>query len=85
MVMRVQQDVERVLAELIRPLIEADGGDVELRAIDADKTPIEIVLVVGGAYRGCPGTPIVARSVLEPAFANALGCAVRVKVIPRIS
>jgi Fe-S cluster biogenesis protein NfuA len=83
MVPRVQDDVERVLAELIRPLIEADGGGVELRAVHADKAPLEIVLVVGGSYRGCPGTPLVVKSVLEPAFAKALGCEVRVKTVPR--
>ena len=85
MVARVQDDVERVLADLIRPLIEADGGEVELRSVDENKTPVEIVLVVGGAYRGCPGTPLVAKSVLEPAFARALGRDVRVKTVPRLS
>jgi Fe-S cluster biogenesis protein NfuA len=85
MVPRVQDDVERVLVELIRPLIEADGGEVDLRSVDENKTPVEIVLVVGGAYRGCPGTPLVAKSVLEPAFAKALGRQVRVRTVPRLS
>ena len=85
MVPRVQDDVERVLAELIRPLIEADGGEVELRTVETDKTPVEIVLVVGGSYRGCPGTPLVAKSILEPVFAKALGRELRVKTVPRLA
>jgi Fe-S cluster biogenesis protein NfuA len=85
MVPRVQDEVEHVLAELIRPLIEADGGEVELRSVDENKTPVEITLVVGGAYRGCPGTPLVAKSILEPAFAKALGREVRVRTVPRLS
>lgn len=81
----VHDRVERVLGELIRPLIEADGGDVTLTSIDANKSPLEIVLTVGGSYRGCPGTPFVSRGVIEPALSKALATQVRVRVVPRIS
>lgn len=80
-----QHEVERILREVIRPLIEADGGDVDLVSVDESKTPIEISLAVGGAYRGCPGTPLVARSVMEPAFAKTLAKEVRVRIVPRLA
>lgn len=80
----MKDDVERALSELIRPLIEADGGEVTLKAIDETKSPAEVVLLVGGSYRGCPGTPLVARSLIEPALAKALGREVRVKTAPKI-
>lgn len=80
----MKDDVERALSELIRPLIEADGGEVTLKAIDETKSPVEVVLLVGGSYRGCPGTPLVARSLIEPALAKALGREIRVKTAPRI-
>lgn len=79
-----QSEVERVLREVIRPLVEADGGDVDLVSIDDTKTPVEIALAVGGAYRGCPGTPLVARAVIEPALAKGLARDVRVRIVPRL-
>lgn len=80
-----RDEVERALREVIRPLIEADGGEIDLVSIDASKSPMEIALSVGGAYRGCPGTPLVSRAVIEPALAKSLSKEVRVKIVPRLS
>lgn len=82
-VTRVRDEVERVLAEVIRPLLEADGGEIDLDSIDESSSPIEIVFRIGGAYRGCPGTPLVQRSVIVPALTKALGRDVRVRLVPR--
>lgn len=81
----VNEQVEQILSEVIRPLVEADGGDVELTSIDQTRRPVEVVLTFGGAYRGCPGTPLVARDVIEPVLAKALGLEVRVRVVARVS
>ncbi len=80
-----RDEVERVLREVIRPLIEADGGEIVLVSIDETKSPIEIAFSVGGAYRGCPGTPLVSRAVIEPALAKSLAQDVRVRIVPRLS
>jgi len=80
-----RDEVERALREVIRPLIEADGGEIDLVSVDASKSPVEIALSVGGAYRGCPGTPLVSRAVIEPALAKSLAKEVRVKIVPRLS
>jgi len=78
----VREDVERVVGDVIRPLLEADGGGVEVVSVDATVTPIEIVLHLTGAFRGCPGAPVVQRGVLEPVLAKALGAPVRVRLSP---
>ncbi len=80
----MRADVERVLDELIRPLVEADGGDVALQSLDASRAPVEITLLVGGAYRGCPGTPVVVDELIAPVLERALGFEVRVRVVPRL-
>ncbi|MCS6799473.1 MAG: NifU family protein [Myxococcota bacterium] len=74
----MRERVEAVVADLVRPLVEADGGRVEIVEVTED----EIVLALGGACAGCPGVPITREEVLEPALATALGRPVRVRVVP---
>ena len=76
----MRADVDRIVAELIRPLFEADGGDVEVVSVDPEAEPPEVVLRVSGAFRGCPGTPLVSRSVIEPVLEKAVGRKVRVRL-----
>lgn len=76
----MRADVDRIISELIRPLFTADGGDVEVLSVDPSVEPPEVVLRVSGAFRGCPGTPLVQRSVLEPVLEKALGSKVRVRL-----
>lgn len=44
------EQVSRVL-DLIRPSLQADGGDVELVAVEEDGT---VVVELQGACKGCP-------------------------------
>jgi len=47
----LRQRIEAVLDEQIRPGLRADGGDVEVVGIDADKI-VQVRMV--GACQGCP-------------------------------
>ena len=72
--------IERVVADVLQPLLEADGGGLEVLSLDASKSPIELVVHLTGAFRGCPSGPMIQARVLEPAFKKALGKAVRVRL-----
>jgi len=48
--------------ELIRPAIQADGGDVELVSVDPDGT---VVLRFRGACVGCPSRNLTLQSNIE--------------------
>jgi Fe-S cluster biogenesis protein NfuA len=78
----VRDDVDRVVAEVLQPLLEADGGGVEVVSVDTTASPVEIVLHLTGAYRGCPSSPVVQRGVLEPVLAKALGRPIKVRLSP---
>jgi Fe-S cluster biogenesis protein NfuA len=70
----VDPRVERLLEEVLRPLLEADGGSLHaVRRLDDG-----YVLEVGGSMAGCPALELTQRHVLDPAFEKALGERVRV-------
>jgi Fe-S cluster biogenesis protein NfuA len=74
----VREKVEAVVDEVLRPLVEADGGRIEIVAIE-DGT---VTLRLSGACAGCPGAPYTRTRVVEPALEAALGHPVRVKFVP---
>ena len=76
----MNEKIERVVAEVLQPLLEADGGGLEVLSFDESKSPAELVVHLTGAFRGCPSGPIVQARVLEPAFMKALGRRVRVRL-----
>lgn len=62
---RAAELVERVL----KPLIEADGGTIELVEVSGK----QVVIRLSGACAGCPGMPYTLAHVVEPAVRHALG------------
>jgi Fe-S cluster biogenesis protein NfuA len=64
----VRQRVERMLAEVLAPLIRADHG--ELYLVEVQETYVSLHL--GGRFSGCPGNTLVARRVIQPALARVL-------------
>ncbi|MCC6217672.1 MAG: NifU family protein [Polyangiaceae bacterium] len=67
--------VQSVLAQVLAPLIAADGGELYLVAASADEVHVHLA----GRFAGCPGNELVVRRVIEPALLAALpGGAVRV-------
>lgn len=67
----IREEIERVVREVLAPLISADGGEVWL--VSAEDT--SVVLHLGGRYAGCPGNTLTKRRIIEPALS---------KIAPRI-
>jgi Fe-S cluster biogenesis protein NfuA len=55
---RVQEVIET-----IRPLLQADGGDIELVSIDAEEGKVFVRLQ--GACKGCPGAAMTLKMGVE--------------------
>jgi NifU-like protein len=70
-----EDEVARVVTTVLRPLVEADGGRLDLASV-SDTT---VVLTLRGACAGCPGLHYTRHHVLEPAVRTAVGH-VRVEV-----
>jgi Fe-S cluster biogenesis protein NfuA len=71
----VRAKVEAALREYVAPMLEADGGTVELIEVDDEL----IVLRLSGQCAGCPGQPYTLAGVVEPVLQRALGRPVRVQ------
>ncbi len=58
-------DEEKVKAtiEAIRPAIQADGGDIYLRAVDAESGVVSVELV--GACVSCPASTVTLKAGIE--------------------
>jgi len=64
----VHSEVEALLDELVRPLIEADGGNLELVSVTEDTVVVRLL----GACAGCPGAPYTRSKVIEPVVQRIL-------------
>jgi len=58
----VHQRVEDVIGR-IRPLLQADGGDIELVNVDTDSGVVSVRLQ--GACKGCPGAAMTLKMGVE--------------------
>lgn len=67
---------EQLIDEVLRPLVEADGGTVEVVEI----TPSRVHIRLGASCAGCPGRTHTRAQVIEPLFRTVLGEAVEVEV-----
>jgi Fe-S cluster biogenesis protein NfuA len=67
--------LDRVIEDILRPLLEADGGGLEVVAATDD----ELVLALTGAFRGDPGAPYVQSRIVRPAIVRALGREIRIR------
>ena len=68
--------IEAAIEELVRPLIEADGGYIEL----LDVRDTTIVVRLSGACGGCPGATLTCSGVIEPAVRAAVGHEVTIEL-----
>jgi Fe-S cluster biogenesis protein NfuA len=71
----VREKAEAVIAEVLKPLIEADGGHVTLIEVSDQRVVIEL----SGMCRGCPGQPYTVARVIEPALQRALGAEIEIE------
>ena len=53
----------RAALDMVRPALLADGGNVELAAIDGDGT---VRLTLQGECRSCPSVEMTFRRIIEP-------------------
>ena len=73
----VQDKAAALIEETLRPLIEADGGRIDL----VEATPSRIVIRLSGVCAGCPGQPYTLARIIEPAVRRALGAHVEVETV----
>ncbi|MDH5490621.1 MAG: NifU family protein [Myxococcales bacterium] len=69
-------ELETLVGDLIRPLIEADGGSVEIVLASRER----IVLHLGRACSGCPGVAYTTRHVIEPLIRQRLGPSIEIEI-----
>jgi Fe-S cluster biogenesis protein NfuA len=58
----VREKVEQTI-EVIRPAIQADGGDIELRAVDEESGVVTVELI--GACVSCPASTVTLKAGIE--------------------
>jgi Fe-S cluster biogenesis protein NfuA len=59
----VLEEKVKVTIEAIRPAIQADGGDIYLRGVDADTGIVQVELV--GACVSCPASTVTLKAGIE--------------------
>ena len=61
-------EIEGILREVVRPLLERDGGGIELVSVRGSMVVVRLVAVCAG----CPGSGYTTESVLLPALRTVL-------------
>lgn len=72
----MREQIERAIADYIRPLVEADGGEIHVLDVSEGR----VVVGLSGACAGCPGRPYTTAGIIEPALRKVLGDAMKVEV-----
>lgn len=65
----MRERAQALIDDVLRPLIAADGGRIEL----VEVTERRVVVRLSGTCGGCPGQPYTLSRVIEPAFKKAFG------------
>lgn len=60
--MSLREDIEKTI-EVIRPALQADGGDMVLRMVDEETGKVEVELV--GACGTCPASTVTMKAGIE--------------------
>lgn len=67
----LRASLEAALKDHLAPLLEADGGGLELLEVDEEKRAA--VLRFTGVLAVCPGTPAVREDLIEPFLRKQVG------------
>ncbi len=70
-------EIQRVVDTILRPLLEIDGGGLDVVALSDDGSSIEILLT--GALRGDPSATLVKDHVIAPALRKAAAGEITIK------
>lgn len=73
----VRERIEAMFQEVLTPLVEADGGGVELVGVRDGLVQVRML----GAYSGCPSVPSLLSGILEPAVRRVLGESATVELV----
>ncbi|QQR91831.1 MAG: NifU family protein [Myxococcales bacterium] len=65
----IPEEAARIIDEVVRPLIEIDGGAIQLIAVDQKSAIVEL----SKACVGCPGAYYTKEFIVKPALRKALG------------
>lgn len=65
----LRERVESAIARTLRPMIAADGGDIELVRVNEGTVVVRLV----GSCSGCPGRPYTMARLIEPVLRQLLG------------
>jgi Fe-S cluster biogenesis protein NfuA len=65
----VRDKAKALIDEVLRPLIEADGGQIELVRVEGSSIHIRL----SGTCLGCPGRPYTLARVVEPLLKRRFG------------
>lgn len=72
-------EVERVLRDLVRPVLERDGGGIELVSVAGSEVVVRLVSVCAG----CPGAGYTTAAVLIPLLSTVVsGLSLKVERAP---
>jgi Fe-S cluster biogenesis protein NfuA len=63
----LKEQIERICAEVLAPLVRADGGEMYLVRYDGDDVHIHLT----GVCAGCPGASLTSEKVILPALRTA--------------
>lgn len=64
-----------LINEIIRPLVEADGGEIDL--VSASNGTV--VIRLSGTCAGCPGRSYTTLGVIEPLLRSVLGDSISIQ------
>jgi Fe-S cluster biogenesis protein NfuA len=59
-----REEIERVVREILAPLIRADEGELYVVQIREDNVELHLA----GRFSGCPGNTLAKRRIIEPAI-----------------
>jgi Fe-S cluster biogenesis protein NfuA len=74
---RVQETAQKLIDDVLGPLVAADGGKIELVGV-VDK---RVLVRLTGTCSGCPGRPYTLSRIVEPAAKKWLGDEYRVEAV----
>lgn len=74
-----KSDIARAIDEILRPLLEADGGGVTVVDIAEDGSAVSLTLT--GSLRGDPAASLVKQRVIEPVLRRAADAEVAIAYV----
>ena len=72
----LEAQAKRLIDDVLRPIIAADGGQIELVSV----TEARLIVRLSGTCSGCPGRPYTLSGVVERAARKYLSPTIQVDV-----